>query len=403
VALVLTCGCSGSTPPADATADAVPSSDGLGRPDGNRHEASLLDQGQPDASARDGAKVPDAGTTSAWAIVAESDEVAQTMGTMLTMHPSKPKTLAVKANLLDTAAYPKLMTNLTVLVSDDLGQTMKKVVVKSFETNLPGGEDTPYGFYFDPSNGQRLALLTFLMTAAPKPGPGPNYDSLLFATSIDGGASFSQSNLITNPWPPDTFKFGSRTKSLLMVRAQHVLYASEDLGKSLKVVFEDSKQCLAHGPFAVSPVDPDVFLLVCNSTLLRCEKTACSPAKLPAGFIPYNMEFSPHDASQVVVTGSNQVAASKDGGKTFPVSVTLSQLYSTRIVFDPRPGAGAIYVLSRGANKLYRSLDGGQSYVSISPPDLKLPLSTVVRDVDIAADGAVVAIAHPGIIRLPAP
>lgn len=34
---------------------------------------------------------------------------------------------------------------------------------------------------------------------------------------------------------------------------------------------------------------------------------------------------------------------------------------------------------------------------------MKPPYGTFVRDVGVAADGAVIAIAHPGVIRLPAP
>lgn len=169
---------------------------------------------------------------------------------------------------------------------------------------------------------------------------GPDYDSLVFAASKNGGASFVVSQLKTNPWPPDGMKFVPGPKSRLAVRSQHVLYISTDLGQGLSSVFDDSKLCLDHGDFAVRPGETlaeSVFLMVCKTTLLRCVKKSCSAAQLPAGFKPSAVQWSPHDANHVVATGSKMALYSTDGGKIFKAASGVS-FYAHKIVFDPRKG-----------------------------------------------------------------
>ncbi len=153
-------------------------------------------------------------------------------------------------------------------------------------------------------------------------------------------------------------------KTRLAVRAQHLLYISDQLTQPLKPVFDDSKKCLAHGHFSVRPGDgvkDNVFIMVCKTALLRCVKKVCVQAKIPAGFKPNRVRWSPHDPNRVVATGVKQAVWSGDGGKTFSLASGAPQ-YAKRIAFDPRKGTKNVYLLTGTSSKVYRSMDGGKSY-----------------------------------------
>ncbi len=331
-----------------------------------------------------------------WTIAAEQKAVEWENG-YLALHPTQAKTLAVK---LEISSFDP---DVEVAVSQNLGKSIQTAMVKKYAKPGPGHYDSHLGFGYDPTKGSDLALLTLMPTTNPS---GPDYDSLVFATSTNGGVSFTVSQLKTNPWPPDGMKLVPGPKSRLAVRSQHVLYISEDLGQSLKTVFDDSKLCLDHGDFAVRPGDAladSVFIMVCKSSLLRCEKKKCSAASLPAGFKPSKVEWSPHDPNHVVAAGSKQALVSTDGGKTFKAATGMS-FTAHKIVFDPRKGKKNVYIYAGSHWGLHRSTDGGKSYHDITPPKtMKPPAGTYVRDVGVAADGAVVVIAHPGVLRLAAP
>ena len=101
--------------------------------------------------------------------------------------------------------------------------------------------------------------------------------------------------------------------------------------------------------------------------------------------------------------GGKQAAVSTDGGKTFKAASGVPS-YAQKIVFDPRKGKKNVYIYTGLGSKVYRSVDGGSSYHDVTPPSSMQPTAgTFVRDIAVAADGAVIAIAHPGIIRLAAP
>lgn len=387
-------GCSSSS----GGGDAGPSGDGV-----------ITDVAQVDGPAADGPgrdipalyKDTKPGTDSKppkaiWTIAAEQKAVEWDNG-YLALHPTQAKTLAVK---LEVSSFDP---NVVVAVSHDLGKSIQKATVKTYANPGPGHYDTHLGFGYDPTKGSDLALLTQMPTTNPS---GPDYDSLVFATSTNGGVSFTVSELKTNPWPPDGMKLVAGPKSRLAIRSQHVLYVSEDLGQSLKTVFDDSKLCLDHGDFAVRPGDAaadSVFIIVCKSSLLRCEKKKCSPSSLPAGFKPSKVEWSSHDPNHVVATGSKQALVSTDGGKTFKAAGGVS-FNTMKIVFDPRKGKKNVYLYAGSSTGLHRSTDGGNSYHDITPPKtIKPPAGTYVRDVDVAADGAVIVIAHPGVLRLAPP
>jgi hypothetical protein len=366
---------------------------------GDRSSADL--PAKKDGAAPDRAPKND-GAAGSWSITGTQITPGFQEG-MLSAHPKDAKTIAVKHSL-------DFMTpNVSVSVSADLGKTIKTSIVKAGSPTGPGYYDTPMGFGYDPTNGNQLAVLTLLPYTSSPPAPPP-YTALVFGTSTNGGVSFTVSQLMTNPWPPDGMKWVAGAKSRLAVRSQHVLYISEDLGVSLPAVFNDSgNQCLAHGDFAVSPADPTIFVLMCYDHVLRCEKSVCSNATLPSGTTLTNVarvEFSPVEPARVILADSGSVLLSTDGGKTFAkVALPVAGLSGAwKVAFDPRGGTSTAYLLGRTNGKLFRSTNGGQSYTEISPPaSMQPPASTILRDVAVAADGTVVGLAHPGVITLPPP
>jgi hypothetical protein len=400
VTLVVTPGCeSSSGGPADgaATPDGGGGSADHGGGGGDGPGVELGGPGQ-DLGHQDAKPLP-----VKWSIAGQQTSVEWDNG-RLAAHPTQPKTIAV---LLEVTSFTP---DIEVAVSSDLGQSIQKTTIKSYSSPKPGHYDHPLGFGFDPSDGSRLALLDDMTIALGSPGPNIDYDHVVFATSTTGGAGFSVSQLATNPWPMDGMKLVGGTggaKSLLVVRSQHVLYTSDDLGQTLTKIFDDSSKCLAHGDFAVNPLDHTLFLMVCKATLLRCQRSgksvSCAAATLPAGFEATAVEYSPHDGARVVAAGGGKVATSSDGGKTFVLS-KIPSVTVRRIALDPRQGKGNVYVLATG-NKVYRSTDWGKSFADVTPPSNMKPSSggTYARDIAVAADGALIAIAHPGVIRLPPP
>ncbi|MCA9671462.1 MAG: hypothetical protein KC503_37955 [Myxococcales bacterium] len=402
-ALLLVCGCDSKS--SSSTDGSTP--DARGGDAANSDVAHADGGGGTDGAPTDGPAADIATAPVNWTIAAEiSTDVGWENG-MLATHPTQPSTIAVKREV------SPFEPDIVVMVSPDLGKSRTPATVKTYANPGPGHYDMPYGFGFDPADGSRLALLTMMPPSNPNnPGPEPEWDTLVFATSSDSGASFDVADLRTNPWPPDGMKLVGGKAPRLAIRSQHVLYVSGDQGTTLDTVFDDSKQCLAHGDFAVSPVDePLTFLMACNDKLLRCElakgatKPACAAATLPSGFIAERVEFAPNDP-QRVIAASDGLAYSTDGGKTFQsANLGTTGLHHVRkIVFDARPGQTTVYVHIPANNKVYRSLDGGRTYQDVTPPTtLKPPIGTYARDIAVAADGALVALGHPGVLRLAPP
>ena len=397
--LVMIVACSNSSTPvgddSGVATEAGPSDGSAGAEGG-----ALAEGGVPDS----GAAVDAAIAPVKWTVAAEmKTDVAWENG-VLAVHPTQPKTIAVKLEV--TQFEP----DISVAVSHDLGQSRQKVKIKSYANPGPGHYDFPMGFAFDPTDGQKLALLTQMPPTKPNQTE-PEWDTVVFASSVNGGAGFQVASMQTNPWPPDGMRFVAGKKSRLAIRAQHVLYLSEDLGQTLKTVFDDSKKCLAHGDFAISPVEePLTFFLVCKDTLLRCEraksatKPTCATAQLPSGLKPAGVVVSPHEPGRVIVSASKQLAVSTDGGKSFTLASAGLTIGMVRVFFDPRPGTKNVYALELAPSKLFRSIDGGHTYQDVTPPtSMKPPFGTYIRDARVAADGSVVALAHPGVIQLAAP
>ena len=61
-----------------------------------------------------------------------------------------------------------------------------------------------------------------------------------------------------------------------------------------------------------------------------------------------------------------------------------------------------VVIFLRASNEIHRSTDGGTTFDDVTPPHLALPAGTHAYDVTIAADSSIYALAHPGLIRLPA-
>ncbi len=178
--------CSSSSGAGDAgpSGDGAVTADGAATPDGPRADGPRADL---PATKKDTGPKPKV----TWTVAAEQKDVAWGNG-RLALHPTQPKTLAVR---LEISTFDP---DVVVATSGDLGKSIKKVTVKAYKKPGPGHYDTHLGFAYDPTNGNTLALLAQLPSTNPG---GPDYDSVVFATSTNGGASFDVAQLKTNPWP----------------------------------------------------------------------------------------------------------------------------------------------------------------------------------------------------------
>ncbi len=71
--------------------------------------------------------------------------------------------------------------------------------------------------------------------------------------------------------------------------------------------------------------------------------------------------------------------------------------------FDPRPGSTTLYLHGLAGNTILRSTDNGKTLSDVTPPsnlDPKSNLSTYAYSMDVAADGAIIALSAPGVLRM---
>jgi len=164
----------------------------------------------------------------------------------------------------------------------------------------------------------------------------------------------------------------------------------ESEGASHAFVFALTAQDLV-----VAPIQPGV-------PTGRCSRGARRRGRARVARLQQHIGAS--DGQRVVAAGARQVLVSSDGGKTFAATLTLASGGLHAVRFDPRPSSSAVYVHGLADSKLSRSTGGGQHWTNVTPPSsLQPPSGTDLRDVQVAADGTVVGLAHPGVITLPAP
>lgn len=349
----------------------------------------------PDSPGGDGPG-PDAAGPRVWSVAADRFELDTSRELAIVAHPKQPQTVAV-------ARSPDHNGAITVVTTSDLGQTLHSATIKQVAGTSGGYSFGLRGFGYDPGDGTRLVALFYF-----KPDGGAAQH--LFARSQDGGKSFAPGALkpAIAPYPPDMIRFAGGAPSELAARARDVVYLSKDLGATFPTKYAHGSACPHRGNFAVSPADHGVQLLVCGpKQIMRCAQGSCSAAALPTSCDKIHVvEFAPHDAKLAVADACSRFLYSKDGGKTFKQGLYSSALIGgVTFRYDPRPGRQDVYALLQIKHRLFHSPDGGASWTEITPavplpPALQPP---TLRDFDIAADGAVIGLASPGLIRYPAP
>ncbi len=357
---------------------------GLGTGGGAAGGAGASGSGGAAASGGGGNSGSGGGPSGQWSLVAEDPSFAWSSG-QIAAHPTEPNTIAV---MYYDVPYPN-PPEVVIAVSKDLGKTStRSTLLKNFTTDP--GSSSATGFRFDPVDVNRIVALVSVPYGLP-------FEELYqLVRSTDGGKTFTSTPLcgLFSSCPPRDMQAGGGWLAL----ENNGIWVSTDFGASFPTKHEPP--CSGFS-YAVHPKNNGTIAYACDDFFV-CTGGNCSKTALPGGVKAQRVDWDPHNDSHLVAMGGKKVFNSTDGGKSFSEVFTLS-IGVTDVLFDPRPGSNTLYLHDRAGNTIQRSTDGGVSFADVTPPtnlDPKSKLSTIAYAMAVAADGAVVALSGPGILRM---
>jgi hypothetical protein len=362
--------------------------DGALQPDGADFDGSAADADTPDAQTD-----PDGAVTSDWTIQTNNIMLEMTPAA-IDAHPTDPNQIAV------CPSSDEFMADFSVYHSTN-GTVFTQTIITTFNGGM-GFYGTPLGVYFDPADGQNVV-------AAFEPMPPDSFDdAVVHAWSTNGGSYYDRSfGSFTNPWPPDGLKFIDGAPSEVVWRSSNGFFFSTSLGEyndRVEELYPTPNACDTISGYDVRTDDHDTVGIWCHSgTAHICNliDDTCTDLVIAGDPEVTFLTFAPSNPDEIylIVTDQNTGAihVSHDGGST----VTWSADLDMQMIRVNPSNAQQACALSWQSPELHCTADGGTTWTNLSPPNLDPPYATLVRTFTWAADGAIWAVAHPGVIRHP--
>ena len=309
-------------------------------------------------------------------------------------HPTDPDAVAV------CPSSDEFMADFSVWHTTD-GYTFQQTIITTFSGGM-GFYGSPRGVHFDPADGANVV-------AAFEPTPPDNFDeAVVHAWSTNGGILYDRSyGSFTNPWPPDGLSFISGSPSEVVWRSGRSFFFSTSLGQ-----YNDRVEDLASTPagcdfisgYDVRSDDHNQVGVWCyNGSAFLCDliTDACTVLSVPNDPPVTFLTFAPDTPDTIFLvagdTNSEALYTSTDGGAT----ITWSADFRAHVIRVNPNDATQACALNKTQNLLSCTTDGGATWTDLSPPNLDPPYATYVRTFTWASDGAIWAVAHPGVIRHP--
>jgi hypothetical protein len=368
-------------------------------PDGGGMDAAPGDGGQVDATAGDGGQVDaavadaavadastDGGTASDW-VVKASQLGLESTGVLVAAHPTAPNTIAVLREV------DEMFPNFEIYLTSN-GTVFTPSVVMSFVAPV-GFYAYPMGLAFDPNDGDNLV-------AALEPFPPPTMgEDVIHAWSSTAGSLWDRStSSFTNPWPADEVRFVGGTSSVVVWRASSYFHLSSSLG-----AFNDSVEQLSEPTgcgqiygFDMASDNHDQVVIRCSQgPAFVCVLSTDQCTQIPLAGAPdvRYVTFAPGDPDHIyLLTASDEIFVSTDRG----VSTTSVHSFSGHEIRVSPANPQHACALSSNGGDFHCTANGGSTWQVLDPPHLVLPGMTLIRGFTFASDGAIWAVAHPGVI-----
>ncbi len=355
--------------------------------DGGQADAATTDGGQLDAAAADAST--DGGVVASW-VVKTSSMGLESSGALVAAHPTAPNTIALLREADD------MFPNFEVYHTTN-GTVFQPTVVMTFAATM-GFYAYAVGLAFDPNNGNNVV-------AAVEPFPAPSMDeAVIHAWSSTGGTHYERStSSFTNPWPPSELRFVGGTSSVVVWRASNYFHLSSSLGQYADSVEQLSEPagCGSIYGFDMASDNHDQVVIRCSSGpayVCLFSTDVCTQIPLAGSPNVRYVTFAPGDPDRIyLLTGTDEIFVSSDRGVS---ATSVHSFAGHEIRVSPANGQHAC-ALSLTSGDFHCTPDGGTTWQVLDPPNLEPPFMTIIRGFTFAADGAIWAVAHPGMIYHP--